>query len=426
MKDISILACFGINTDELENYHITDDDPTSITLSVSKRKMAIPCPECGTLTANVKDYRSKTYFFRNINGFDVKVFFRQRRYICHICNKTFLEINPFINNTNYKISSLKIFTVLARLKEGLSLKLTADYCGISTSSVIKILEQYYTPPRRKFPHIICIDEFLSFNSSSKARYSCLIINFETGNIIDVIRSRKTPFLNKFFANVPLEQRRNVEYVIMDMYRPYKDAAKYFLPNATVVIDPFHFVRYTVEAIETIRIQVMNRYDETSEAYKILKKYRTLLLMKYDGSSYGKKKIKILGDIRKSDSELIELMLSYSDDLKEAYELGHSFLKTYEQHDYKGFREYMKETINKYENSSLEVFKSVAGTYSNWYEEICNSRLTTFKNRNLSNGPIEGRNNKIKVLKRVSYGLTNFEHLRKRIFLIFENKGPHKK
>lgn len=426
MKDISILACFGINTDELENYSIEDGDQTSITLSVSKRKIPHPCPECGTLTSRVKDYKNKTYFFRNINGYDVKVFFHQRRYLCPICNKTFLEINPFINNTNYKLSGLKVFTVLARLKEGLSLKLTADYSGVSTTSVIKVLEKYYTPPRRKFPKIICIDEFLSFNSDSKARYSCLIINFESGDIIDVIRSRKTPFLNKFFANVPLEQRRNVEYLIMDMYRPYKDAAKYYLPNATVVIDPFHFVRYSVDAIDSIRIQVMNRYDETHEIYKMLKKYRNLLLMKYDGNVYDKKKIKILGEVWKSDSQLIELMLSYSEELKEAYELGHNFIKTYESFDYLGFKEYMREIINKYENSSLEVFKSVATTYSNWYEEICNSRLSTFKNRNLSNGPIEGRNNKIKVLKRISYGLTNFEHLRKRIFLIFDNKGPHKK
>ena len=260
-----------LNGVELENYSIEDGDQTSITLSVSKRKIPHPCPECGTLTSRVKDYKNKTYFFRNINGYDVKVFFHQRRYLCPICNKTFLEINPFINNTNYKLSGLKVFTVLARLKEGLSLKLTADYSGVSTTSVIKVLEKYYTPPRRKFPKIICIDEFLSFNSDSKARYSCLIINFESGDIIDVIRSRKTPFLNKFFANVPLEQRRNVEYLIMDMYRPYKDAAKYYLPNATVVIDPFHFVRYSVDAIDSIRIQVMNRYDETHEIYKMLKK-----------------------------------------------------------------------------------------------------------------------------------------------------------
>ena len=36
---------------------------------------------------------------------------------------------------------------------------------------------------------------------------------------------------------------------------------------------------------------------------------------------------------------------------------------------------------------------------------------------MSNGIIEGSNNKIKVIKRVSYGYSNFYHLRNRIFYI---------
>ena len=149
-------------------------------------------------------------------------------------------------------------------------------------------------------------------------------------------------------------------------------------------------------------------------------------MKYEPINYRKSKVRILGDIRKSDKELVDMMLSYSEEIQEAYRLGHEFLMAYEKFDYSGFREFMKTTISRYEKSSLDVFKSVANTYSNWFEEICNSRLPVFKDRNLSNGPIEGKNNKIKVLKRISYGLTNFDHLRKRIFLIFDNNKPHGK
>ena len=43
---------------------------------------------------------------------------------------------------------------------------------------------------------------------------------------------------------------------------------------------------------------------------------------------------------------------------------------------------------------------------------------------MSNGIIEGSNNKIKVIKRVSYGYSNFYHLRNRIFYIFnEDEAP---
>ena len=43
---------------------------------------------------------------------------------------------------------------------------------------------------------------------------------------------------------------------------------------------------------------------------------------------------------------------------------------------------------------------------------------------MSNGIIEGSNNKIKVTKRVFYGYSDFYHLRNRIFYIFnEDEEP---
>ncbi|WP_161843045.1 transposase, partial [Candidatus Enterococcus huntleyi] len=50
--------------------------------------------------------------------------------------------------------------------------------------------------------------------------------------------------------------------------------------------------------------------------------------------------------------------------------------------------------------------------------------------NYSNGPLEGTNNKIKVIKRVAYGYRNFANLRDRIYLvqglIFEDVKDNKK
>ena len=43
---------------------------------------------------------------------------------------------------------------------------------------------------------------------------------------------------------------------------------------------------------------------------------------------------------------------------------------------------------------------------------------------MSNGKIEGSNNKIKVIKRVSYGYSDLYHLRNRIMYIFnEDEKP---
>ncbi|WP_268870807.1 transposase [Ligilactobacillus salivarius] len=39
---------------------------------------------------------------------------------------------------------------------------------------------------------------------------------------------------------------------------------------------------------------------------------------------------------------------------------------------------------------------------------------------LTNGPIEGVNNHIKVIKRIAYGYNNFKHFRLRILLSLKN------
>lgn len=426
MKDISILAFFGINTDELESYELEDKDPEAISISVTKRKVMLPCPNCGTLTNKVKDYKHKRYFFRNINGYNLNVFFKHRRYECDVCHQSFMESNPFINNRNYKLSSLKIQIILGRLKKGLSIKQTAEDSGVSEATVYKVLDEYCTPPKRKMPRILSIDEFLSFNSDLTSKYSCLLLNFETGNIVDIIRSRQKPWLVDFFSNVPKEQLNSIEYLIIDMYKTYKEIASIYFPQAIVLIDPFHYIRYTTEAIDSVRIRTMTSFLDTEQEYKMLKKYKDLLLMKYEPDNSRHKRIRIMNDIRLTDEEILSTLLNYSNELKEAYELGHAFLKAQERFDYDGFKEFMKATISRYASSSIKEFNEVSETYMNWYKEICNSRLSRVGKRNLSNGPIEGRNNKIKVLKRISYGMTNFEHLRKRIFLIFEDKTTPRK
>ena len=59
--------------------------------------------------------------------------------------------------------------------------------------------------------------------------------------------------------------------------------------------------------------------------------------------------------------------------------------------------------------SIPEFQHCITTFTNWSTEIAN-----IVGENISNGFIEGSNNKIKVLKRISFGFQNFRRLRNRI------------
>ena len=54
----------------------------------------------------------------------------------------------------------------------------------------------------------------------------------------------------------------------------------------------------------------------------------------------------------------------------------------------------------------------------WYEDICKS-IMQYGCKTYDNAICEGINNKIKAIKRSSFGILNFSHLRARFFFLLE-------
>ena len=104
-----------------------------------------------------------------------------------------------------------------------------------------------------------------------------------------------------------------------------------------------------------------------------------------------------------------LMLLYHDDLRRAHSLKEWFHKILNEKRYSITRKEFYEWLEDAEACGITELIDVAKTYRHWAKGILNA----FK-YNLSNGTTEGYNNKIKVLKRTSYGIRNFERFRTRI------------
>ena len=345
--------------------------------------------------------------------------YEQRRYVCS-CGKSFLEKNPFIWNHNYKVDPKTIALVVNYLKKAMSIQDIAEFVGISPSSVFNIIDKYVKIPKKHLPDILSIDEFLGFNSdyTRVGKYPCLLVDVKTHDLIDVIRSRRKVWLEEYFSKKNLSELQRVKYVVIDMHQPYKDLFKRFIPHAIIAIDKFHYVRYVTEAIDLVRKRVMNRYDDFEVEYKLLKNNRFSLLKKDEPSRRRKRLIGYLGKYM-NKAELLEEVLSIDEKLRKAYTIGHNFLKALEKVTYDRGEEFLKNTISIFAVSGIKEFEDVANTFTNWQREIINSFIITPDGYNLTNGPIEGMNNKVKTIKKLSYGVTNFNHLRLRILLSFE-------
>ena len=206
-----------------------------------------------------------------------------------------------------------------------------------------------------------------------------------------------------------------------MWQPYKDAFNTVLSNLTVVIDRFHFVRYITLALDKIRIRVMKTFSTDSDEYYILKKFRNYILkteindsIEYLKIYHGSRKCKM------TEKKIVELMTSYSADLKIAYDFLHSFMVSYKKRNYETAKVKLKSLIDflNFHNEISEL-SDLGKLLANWQTEIENSFLIV-DDRTINNAICEGINRKIKSLKNISFGITNFNHLRNRVFLIYKN------
>ena len=122
------------------------------------------------------------------------IYYNQRRYICKECNVTFKEVNPFTNTSESVTIETKI-NVLKDLKfVNETYTSVARRYNLTITNVQRIFDKHVNIPRKKLPKVLSIDEHYFPTSSYDSLYCCLLMNFETGELIDVLQDRKKRIL----------------------------------------------------------------------------------------------------------------------------------------------------------------------------------------------------------------------------------------
>ncbi|MDD6250448.1 MAG: transposase [Bacillales bacterium] len=103
-----------------------------------------------------------------------------------------------------------------------------------------------------------MDEFKNL-SFGKGKYACLLLNYQNGEIVDVLPSRRLDYLQYYFNKIPKEEKENVKFLISDMYDGYKHLHDYVFHKSVFVIDAFHYIRYITDAFNKVCIKVMKSF-----------------------------------------------------------------------------------------------------------------------------------------------------------------------
>lgn len=370
--------------------------PDKQIISISLVKQAQICPHCSSITNKVHDYRKQK--IKDLSNFALptELFLKRRRYTCTTCGKHFSEENSFVGKYQRTTSRMNR-AILASLSEKRSFKSIALQCGCSVNKVMRINDKI-SYPKPKLPMVLSIDEFKG--NLDNVKFQCIVADAENKKTLDILPNRDPETLTAYFNSFSHEERNVVKYVVIDMSTTFRKLIKTCFPNAKIVVDKFHLVRLIQWGLEDIRKMVQKSFHQYRRKY--FKKSRFILL---------KRRIKL----SQAEQEQLAIMLSVSDKLCQGYSLKERFFEIIDCNDATQIKKLLGDWCEYALKLNIPKFNTIVTTINKWYKEIFTMLVTPY-----NNGYTEGCNNRAKVLKRISFGLRNFERFRNRLLYIANN------
>ena len=247
---------------------------------------------------------------------------------------------------------------------------------------------------------IAIDEF---SVKRGHKYMTVVMDLETRRIIYVNQGRTIESLRPLFKRF---QRLGItpKAIAMDMWPAYISAVTEYFPDTPIVFDRFHIESNLNKTISNIRKAVFR--DETDlNNRKLIKGTRWLLLKNNENLNEDK-----------SEKEKLELALAINRPLAMAYYLKEDLKQFWSQANIDDAKKFLGSWAAKAIASGITLMVKFA--YSVLGHRT--GMFSWFENK-ISTGPLEGMNNKIKVLKRKAYGYRDMEYFKLKIYNLHHAK-----
>ena len=362
------------------------------------------CQHCNSKNIVKNGSRNRKIKYIPIQNYNIQLELNVQRYVCKECKKTFSPSTNIVGNNSSISNNLK-YTIALELQKNISLTSIAKRYNISISSVQRIMDNCYSDfkvNKEHLPEAICIDEFKSVKNIDGAM-SFVFADYQTKSIVDIVEDRKLNSLTEYFSRFSLEARNNVKYICMDMYTPYISLVNSIFPNAKIVLDKFHIVNLVNRAFNQTRISIMNSIQDDSLKRKfklfwksLLKYYPDLCQVKYYCQSFKRKL---------SSKDKVDYLLEKSPELEVNFNIYQDIIQTIKHNNFKRFESVVKKYLGTKEKISKKMIIALKTLkkYMKYIENMFESNIT--------NGVIEGLNNKIKSIKRTAFGYSNFSNFK---------------
>lgn len=244
-----------------------------------------------------------------------------------------------------------------------------------------------------------------------------------GTLIASVKGTKSSDIIKALEKIPLEQRKKVKEITLDMAKNMELAVKISFPEAYLVTDRFHVVKLAMESLQHIRIK--QRWEELDKENKAIEqakkqgiKYKPIVLSNGDTPKQLLARSRYIiakkpKNLTKNQKTRIDLLFKLYPELEKAYKHTLEFRSIYENTDQLKALERFNLWIEDTFEHKLETFYTTANTVKANFENI----LNFFINRN-TNANAESFNAKIKLFRANLRGVSDTEFFLFRLYKLF--------
>ena len=373
-------------------------------------KLDYPAPKCHNCHGQMAKYDFQKEFkipYLECAGYKTLIRLRKRRFRCKVCGKMAVAETSLVKK-NHQISTIVNQKITQKLIKKVPMTAIAESLSVSTSTVIRKLKEFEVKSDlNHLPEHMSWDEY----SFKKGKMSFIAQDYDTRKIVAILDGRAQATIRNHFLRYSRQVRSRVKVITMDMFSPYYDIARKLFPNAKIVLDRFHIVQHLSRALNRVRIQIMNQFDRRSHEYKALKRYWKLI--QQDSRKLSDKRFyRPTFRSHLTNKEVLEKLLSYSQELRQHYNLYQLLLFHFQEKQTEHFFSLIEETIS----SVNPIFQTVFKTFSKDKDKIMNALELPY-----SNAKLEATNNLIKVIKRNAFGFRNFDNFKTGILIALNIK-----
>ncbi len=345
------------------------------------------CPHCQS--NNLVGFGRREQMVKDLpmHGKRVGLYVETKRFQCRSCDKTFYESLPDVDEKRMMTSRLAAWVGKQAIKR--TFASIAEDVGINEGTVRSVFRDYIneleSTVRFDTPKWMGIDEIHLIKPRG------VITNIENNTVVELLANRNKETIIKYLFN--LEGKQHIQYVTMDMWRPYKDAVEDVLPQAKIVIDKFHVVKMANEALERVRKSF--RESLTPKQRRGLMHDRFILLKRES-------------ELTDKEVSLVANWLNNYPELGKAYRLKEDFFNIYKANSRSEALVRFADWEKSITPDVRDAFADLIRAFRNWQPYILN-----YFDHPVTNAYTESLNSLIRVMDRLGRGYS-FEALRAKI------------